>query len=794
MCKKLICLVFLVFALICGDQAAVLANLDDDLVLHLPFDEGGGTVAADISQSGFQATLEGDYKWTSGKFGQAVTFTGGRAEISESDSWNLPHLTAMAWINPVSIVPTINSNHWSNINLIYGKAGSGPGDVLTLALTGGDDVFFWINAGGNQALSVPDAGVQTGQWQHIAATFDGTAMRVFLDGEQIGEMAAQGSINTSTQKYVIGGRTGGSENDFDGAIDDLKVFDRALTTQEIQRVFTGTSAALASNPSPADGETDVIRDVILSWTSGESAKIHDVYIGTGFDDVNDANTSSSLGVLASQGQNSNTYSPEGLLDLGQTYYWRVDEVNDVPDYKVYKGDVWQFTIEPIAYSIENVTATASGSNSEEEGPENTVNGSGLDAGDAHSTMTTDMWLSKPGTWIEYEFDKLYKLHQMWVWNYNGPSILTMFGLKNVTIEYSVDGANYETLGGNGNTYDFDIASGQASYLHNTQVNFDSVVAKFVKITVNSNHSGDTLDQHGLSEVRFFYIPVWSREPNPSSGATDLGVDDVIVSWRAGREAASHNLYFSSDEQAVIDETVNPVSFPADSSYAGYDVGSLVLGQTYYWKVNEVNEAEITSTWAGNIWNFTAREYLIVDDVESYNDLDTDDPNSNRIYTIWIDGFEDTTNGSQLGRPEDPFNVPFTEQTIVHGGSQSMSFMYDNSIAGYSEVTADPADLAVGRDWTKREVTTLSLWFSGQPDNSSTEQMYVKLNGTKVPYDGAAENLTQTEWQLWNIDLISAGVKLSNVTELGIGFERTEVAGGKGVIYFDDIRLYPLGGW
>jgi len=70
-------------------------------------------------------------------------------------------------------------------------------------------------------------------------------------------------------------------------------------------------------------------------------------------------------------------------------------------------------------------------------------------------------------------------------------------------------------------------------------------------------------------------------------------------------------------------------------------------------------------------------------------------------------------------------------------------------------------------------------------------MYVKLNGSKVTYDGDAENIRRTAWQMWYIDLASLGVSLSNVTELSIGFERSGAVGGQGVVYFDGIRLYPF---
>jgi hypothetical protein len=119
----------------------------------------------------------------------------------------------------------------------------------------------------------------------------------------------------------------------------------------------------------------------------------------------------------------------------------------------------------------------------------------------------------------------------------------------------------------------------------------------------------------------------------------------------------------------------------------------------------------------------------------------------------------------------------------------MPLFYDNSgTARYSEAEMT---LSAAQDWTKNGVAAFSLWFSGEPNNAA-EQMYVKLNGSKVIYEGAAENLTLRPWQPWNIDLASLGIDLQNVTKLSIGFgdETSTTPGGSGLVYFDDIRLYP----
>ena len=528
----------------------------------------------------------------------------------------------------------------------------------------------------------------------------------------------------------------------------------------------------ASDPSPADKATDVPRDVILSWTPGQYAPPtngHKVYFSENFSDVNDG-----IGGIT---QDANSYTPPQRLDFGTTYYWRVDEVNAPPDSTVFPGEVWSFSTEPVGYPIDgaNIIATASSSDAA-KGPENTVNGSGLDANDLHSTVETNMWLSSTTgpqpAWIEFQFNKVYKLHEMWVWNSNQSlEQVVGLGIKDVSIEYSTNGIDYTALG---TTHEFAQAPGTGGYAHNTTVDFGDVAAKFVRLTANSNWGG-MLPQYGLSEVRFFYIPIHATEPSPESGATDVDVG-VTLGWNAGREAAQHDVYLSTDAQAVIDGHA-PVISVTEASYGPL---SLDLGQIYYWKINEVNMAETPTTWDGDLWNFTTRQFLVVDDFESYNDLNPDDPESNRIFNTWLDGYEIPTNGSLVGYE----NAPFCERTIVHGDNQSMPFFYGNTgTAAYSEAERT---FAATQNWTVAGATTLVLYFYGTEGN--TGQLYAKVNGSKVVYGGDAADIAKQQWTQWSIDLASLGVDLQNITKLSIGIGDISASG---TLYVDDIRLYRL---
>ena len=115
----------------------------------------------------------------------------------------------------------------------------------------------------------------------------------------------------------------------------------------------------------------------------------------------------------------------------------------------------------------------------------------------------------------------------------------------------------------------------------------------------------------------------------------------------------------------------------------------------------------------------------------------------------------------------------------------MPFGYNNSIAPYYSETNRQFDTA--QDWTKKDVKTLTLYFYGDPANAA-EQICVKLNGSKVVYDGDVGSIQEASWSQWDIDLASFGVDLLDIRELIIGVGNGTV-GGSGILYIDDIRLY-----
>ncbi len=465
----------------------------------------------------------------------------------------------------------------------------------------------------------------------------------------------------------------------------------------------------ARGPSPSSGQSDVPRDVILAWSPGPYAATHDVYFGTSLADVEGAGRTDPRGVLVSPGQTGMTYDPAGLFAFGGTYYWRVDEVNAPPDVTTFKGTVWSFTAEPYAYATRPARATASSVHEAGTGPERTIDNSGLNAMDQHGTTGTDMWLSsatgQSPAWIQYDFDQAVKLHEMWVWNSNQMTESVIgSGAKDVRVEVSVDGAAWTTVTG---VPVFERATGLAGYGYNTTVQFGGLLARYVKLTIETNWGGLS-PQCGLSEVRFFEVPVRAFEPSPVMGARDVALDATLA-WRPGREAVGHEVHFGTDPNAlVLSQTVT-----------GHEVSlgllSAEVGQTYYWRVDEVNQAGTLPSWEGATWSFATVPYGVVDDFESYDDT------CNRVFFSWLGGAPDSGSteegclrpafsGNGTGSAVGNTSAPYAERTaaLVHSGRQSMPFWYDNTRSPfYSEASRE---WGTGQSWSGGGVDSLTVYY------------------------------------------------------------------------------------
>ena len=709
------------------------ADIKSDLVSYWKLDDGSGTTARDNVGSN-DGTLMGDAMWAEGWVIGAVELDGDDdyVDCGEGNVFNTvcrDVITLAAW---VKTNPDVGPD-WGGIIIrgwgyLFGDVD--PYDTFAMYYHRPNErMGFKTNGTSPNWMASPDGSATDlfdGEWHHTASVYDGAEKVLYLDGVEIarGESTGQIGIGEGTGRVLIGGGRDAEPMviEFGGRIDEARIYDRALTQEEIVAVMENIeSMPYASSPNPLIGAMQTDTWVNLSWRAGDFAVSHDVYIGDNFDAVNegteDTFAGNQEGTFLVVGFPGFPY-PDGLVP-GTTYYWRIDEVNETEPNSPWKGDIWSFSIPPKTAYFPNPA-------------------------DSAESVALDVELSwTPG-----------------------------FGAKLHTVYF---GDNVEEVsnatGGS--------AQGTADYTPDTLELAKTYYWRIDEFDVVETHKGD---------IWSFTTEGAVGSPNPAKGDTNV-TQAPVLTWVPGVFAASYEVYFGTDKEAVKNaETTSPeYKGSGNLGSESHEPGQLEWNTTYYWRVDEANNANADSPWTGPLWSFTTANFLIIDDMESYNDLDEGELGSNRIYLAWIDGFDNpATNGSTVGH----LDLPFAEQTIVHSGSQSMPMSYDSTV-GKSEATLT---LTSNRDWTVNGVNTLTIWFRGS-SNNAPEQMYVVLNSGAVVTNDNPDAAKEARWTEWDIDLqafADQGVNLANVNSITLGFgnRANPTAGGTGTMYFDDIRLYP----
>jgi hypothetical protein len=583
----------------------------------------------------------------------------------------------------------------------------------------------------------------------------------------------------------------------------------------------------AYEPDPADGARFIDLEVTLSWTAGFGAKLHYVHFGDNFDDVNSA-TEGALVTDAS-------YTP-GTLEAEKTYYWRVDESDG---FTTYTGDVWSFkTLPDIPISDPNFIAwwrldegsgntaldwSGHGNHATIGGTSDFVPGYDGDALDfdgstdyidvdsqiASGTFTLTMWI-RPRD-IPYSSGMRSVVHND-AWNAGSVHA----HLRNSGWDSAIGASPLDIDINNGprvgSTTDLQENEWYNCALTVTDVGGNASQLYINGILENSGSGGDgtpylgpmgigayqngaSRHYHGLMDDIRIYDKVLTLDeieqamrgdtsvawgPSPSNGSTTDIFAATTLTWSPGDNAAQHDVYFGTDRATVdaADASDTTGVYRGRQGLTSYTPpeGVELGGGPYYWRIDEFNTDGTIGT--GRLWSFTVGNYGLVEDFESYNDIPAEQPGSNLVYLTWIDGYDDpATNGSTMGYP----TGASMETDIVHGGRQSVPLLYSNVAVSISEVERT---FAVPQNWTSHGLTTLSLWFHGDVTNLGG-QLYVKVNGVEVPYDGDAANLMRPIWQVWNIDLTSLSANPQSVSSLLIGIRGP---GTTGTLIFDDIRL------
>jgi len=307
---------------------------DPNLVGWWKLDEGTGSTVIDWSGHGNFGTINGDPQGVAGYDGDALEFDGRGDYVNCGNSPSLTitgDITFMCWIKVAAFSKT-----WETI-LAKGddsyRMSRGPGT--------GDSIHFGCNgpSGGNlNATTI----VTDDTWHHAALMYNGSTQIIYIDGAEDARQASTGSINVSSYDFCIGENLDATGRHLTGLVDDVRIYNRALSLEEIQQAMRGDTS-LAWNPSPSNGSTPDIDEVMpLSWSAGENASGHDIYFGIDKDAVADADASDTTGIY--QGRQSVTsYTPtEGVEWGGGPYYWRIDEYNT--DGTISTGRTWRFSV------------------------------------------------------------------------------------------------------------------------------------------------------------------------------------------------------------------------------------------------------------------------------------------------------------------------------------------------------------------------------------------------------------------------------------------------------------------
>ncbi|HUT47238.1 MAG TPA: LamG domain-containing protein [Sedimentisphaerales bacterium] len=524
--------------------------------------------------------------------------------------------------------------------------------------------------------------IVVGEWAHFAYSYDSAeGRRFYKNGSLIFEDTESGTPQTTNEPLTIGNERPMSRF-VNGVMDDIRIYNHVLTEPEILAAMEGGQGyPYALGPSPKDGALYAGTWATISWRPGDFAVSHDVYIGENFNDVNNGT--------------GETFRGNQTLP----YF-----VAGIPEYPYPDGLVPGTTY---YWRIDEVNEA-----------------------DPNSPWKGDVWSFSIPPKTAY---------------YPDPADGAEFVDLNVQLSWTAGfGAklHYIFFG-----EDFDEVSSAVTGTTNGTADYNPGPLNLAKTYYWRVDEFDGTDTY-KGEVWSFTTEGAVSGPNPADGAVDVK-PSVVLSWDAGAVAASHDVYFGTDADAVKNATTTSPEYKGAKALGeeSYAPGKLTFDTTYHWRIDEVNDVNPDSPWAGNVWSFTTGDFFVIDDFEDY------DANDNQIWYAWHDGlgygtpgtadyFGGNGTGAAVG---DETTASYTEETIVHGGGQSMPVMYDNNKQGYAYYSEVEYTLTDQQDWTEEDVTELSLLFRGYPGSV----------GSFVESPVGTYTMTASGADIWNVNGVEA---------------------------------------
>jgi hypothetical protein len=226
------------------------------LVAAYSFDDGTGTILHDTSGNAHHGAIANG-SWTTGRHGGALSFNGTNAsvDLGSLGTFYQQAFTLEVWVQ--------KAGSKKDVGIVGTWAGNGP--MLWVDHLGGD---YQLTLGGSLSDYL-DSGREpaAGQWEHLAATFDGVTARFYLDGAQVASRTVSSGVGSSDRwRLAAYGSTAG--NFFDGLIDDVRIYDRALSASEVVSDMNQAVPAPDTTPPSAPGQlsaTGSIGEAALSW-------------------------------------------------------------------------------------------------------------------------------------------------------------------------------------------------------------------------------------------------------------------------------------------------------------------------------------------------------------------------------------------------------------------------------------------------------------------------------------------------------------------------------------------------
>ena len=816
---------------------------------HWRFDDGSGTTAKDSSGNNFDGKLLGDPTWVAGKVGSgALSFDGsdGMVEVPEGPALDMDSM--------LSITAWVNLSGFSTYYFIVCKSPSGtaavnyPGNYEFRVESGTGILQLLHQTSQGQELStyVSTTPLTAGQWRHVAVTLQkGGRVEFYIDGVSAGGAAQTTNFGILNNEPVrIGGRKDGYSY-FYGQIDDVRIYDRVLSAEQITGLYHGTDPLFlkAGLPAPADGAILEKTTAELTWRAGDLATSRKLYFSNSFDDVSAGSvepitmTTTSLAVGAAPPY-------ETGLTPGETYYWRGDEISDSQPGSPWMGDVWSFRIRPaIAWDpvpADNVTFVSTEQQLTWQKGMNTLFHTvyfGTDPeqvgnateGFMTASATYDPSLLEPNTTYYWRVDEFAsgKLLKGEVWSFttvpqidvSDESLLGWWTLDEAGAGSAVDWSGHDLHGMiHGAPGWVEGPAGGAALLDGVDDYFTT------SAPAASTLSSATMTAwimptkvHGMAGIIF-------HRGGSVCGLNMMASNQIGYHWRvAGTWGFNSGLIVPMNEWSFVALVVEPdqatlyldgsdiwVSNPIAHDPALFDTG-LVLGfdpavadrcfggalddLRLYTKA--MTAEKIDEIMANGGKPEPADDPLMIESFDSYNAYS--ETTGENVWDVWSDGLGGNGTGSTVGHA----TTPAMERVLAVGGHQSAPMYYDNSgmfmdinghvvTAKYSAITRT---FSPGQDFTRGGAASLTLWVRGVAANTveAGDVLYVVLeDGQKSASVALAEpaDLKVPAWRKFKVPLADFDVNAQKITKMAIAVGTSAAAspGGTGLIYLDNIAL------